>query len=155
MTTLLAIDTSASQCAVALVTEEGIRSNTSDPSRKAAQEVLPFLQALLAVSQLELSDLQGIAIASGPGSFTGLRIGVGIAQGLGAALEIPVLGISSLALMAWSAAKIQKSRQWLVAAPARDNEVYFAAYAIDAGIGCSVIGSEQVASLRFAAAVPS
>ncbi len=142
MTVLLAIDTSVA-CAVGVAQEQQLSCRSSLSARHAAQEVLALVDEVLADAELHLSQLEAIAVVTGPGSFTGLRIGIGAAQGLSAALQLPVIPISSLALQAWSASRNHAYEYWLVAQPARDGEVYFAAYQTSDS-GYRLIGTEQV-----------
>jgi tRNA threonylcarbamoyladenosine biosynthesis protein TsaB len=148
MKTLLLIDTSQSHTSVGLVAGDNITSASGEKSRQAAQEVLPLIDKLLLESGCKLNDLDGIAVVTGPGSFTGLRIGIGAAQGLGAALELPLLPLSALALNAWAAGQAENHSHWLVAIQARDPEVYFAAYRTHRVRGCELLGQEQVGDVE-------
>ena len=154
MTALLAIDT-ATSCAVGLVYQQRVFTRVSTSTRQAAQEVLTLVDAILAEANSELSRLNAIAVVTGPGSFTGLRIGIGAAQGLGHALQVPLIAVSALALQAWTAATIQAHRHWLVAQPARDHAVYFGVYEIDQGTGYRLLGREQMAEPAMLDTLPS
>lgn len=127
MSKLLVIDTASSQCWVALQTAGELLIERSAESRRAAQQLLPMIDRLLAKAGLAAADLSAIAVINGPGSFTGMRIGVGIAQGLAYACELPVVTISSLLASAASAAEREPHRFWLIAEAARDKETYFGA----------------------------
>lgn len=148
MKTLLCIDTSQSHTSVGIVAGNNITTASGEKSRQAAQEVLPLIDKLLLESGCELNDLDGISVVTGPGSFTGLRIGIGAAQGLGAALDKPLLPLSALALNAWAAGNADKHGEWLVAIQARDPEVYFAAYRTHPETGCELLGREQVGDVE-------
>jgi tRNA threonylcarbamoyladenosine biosynthesis protein TsaB len=78
-----------------------------------------------------LSDLDGIVFGKGPGSFTGLRITVGVVQGLGFGLQIPVIPVSTLACLAQGEFRESGATSVLVALSARQQEVYFGAYRIE------------------------
>jgi tRNA threonylcarbamoyl adenosine modification protein YeaZ len=97
MGVLLAIDTAAPRLALALL-RDGDRVDilVEDMATGQAERLFPALQELLARTGLAYADLTRIAVTTGPGSFTGLRIGLSAARGLGLALDIPVLGIPSL-----------------------------------------------------------
>lgn len=146
MSKILVIDTSQAKTGVGIFESGRVQAVFSDSSRQSAQEVLPLIQRLLDACGLQLTALDAIAVVTGPGSFTGLRIGIGVAQGLGASLERPLLGLSSLALLAFSAGMEHGLANWLVAQQARENELYFAAYRFDSTRGCVLAGREQVAS---------
>lgn len=120
----LALDTATEHLSLALTTPKGVVARDWHVGQKHAELTLPHLEALLADCGLSLSDLEGIAFGNGPGSFTGLRIGCGIAQGLAFALNIPALGISTLAALA-AACKHDRA---IACLDARMNQVYFAAY---------------------------
>lgn len=83
-----------------------------------------MIQELLTEAELTLHQIDGIAFGAGPGSFTGLRIACGVAQGLGYALNLPIVGISTLEAVAQQIGK----QKIIVAFDARMNEIYHAAY---------------------------
>ncbi len=103
MSNLLIIDTSTNVCTVILQSQNSVAVQQSEDSRSHGRFLLPAVNRLLFEQELELGDLDAIAVVAGPGSFTGIRIGVGVVQGLAAALEIPVILISSLEWLACSA----------------------------------------------------
>ena len=92
--------------------------------RRHSEILLPMIQEILAEGELTLQHLNGIAFGAGPGSFTGLRIACGVAQGLAYAADLPVVGISTLAAVAQ---KIGEQKV-IVALDARMGEIYHAAY---------------------------
>ena len=147
MSTILAIDTSSPVCSVALAVAGKVVTRQTPAERQAAQKLLPLVEALLSDQLLTLASVDAIAVVTGPGSFTGMRIGVGVAQGLSFAADCPVIGISALALTAVSGQRALPSsnQHWLVAEPARDGEVYFAAYHVAAAGQADLLGKEQVA----------
>jgi tRNA threonylcarbamoyl adenosine modification protein YeaZ len=104
MTTLLAIDTAAPRLALAIL-RDGDRLDTllEDMATGQAERLFPALDELFARAGVTYADLTRIAVTSGPGSFTGLRIGLSAARGLALALNIPVLGIPSLVALSLSA----------------------------------------------------
>jgi tRNA threonylcarbamoyladenosine biosynthesis protein TsaB len=97
MSVLLAIDTAAPRLQLALLRDDGrLETLAEDMATGQAERLFPALGALLAKAGAAYKDLTRIAVTTGPGSFTGLRIGLSAARGLGLALNIPVLGIPSL-----------------------------------------------------------
>ena len=89
-----------------------------------SQLILPQIQALLRDADTQLKDLQGIVFGAGPGSFTGVRIAAGVAQGLGFGAGLPVAGICTLQALA----EASGADKVLACLDARMGEVYFAAY---------------------------
>ena len=97
---LLALDTSTENCSLALWLDGEVVSRQELAGQRHSDLVLPMLAELLESAGLELRELDGIAFGEGPGSFTGLRIGCGVAQGLAFGADLPVLGISTLLALA-------------------------------------------------------
>ena len=100
--TLLALETSTSHSSVALLAEGRLQAEEFFPSQMSLGRTLPgHIQAVLATCGLGPEDLQGIAVAIGPGSFTGMRVGVATAKALAHGLEIPLVGIPTHETLAW------------------------------------------------------
>jgi tRNA threonylcarbamoyladenosine biosynthesis protein TsaB len=93
--------------------------------------ILKFIEKCLAESQLALQNLDLIAFAHGPGSFTGLRLAASVVQGLAAAHNIPIIPISTLQAMAQGAYETYQIEQVIVALDARVKEIYWGVYALD------------------------
>ncbi|MBV2132824.1 tRNA (adenosine(37)-N6)-threonylcarbamoyltransferase complex dimerization subunit type 1 TsaB [Pseudomonas sp. MAP12] len=155
MTTLLALDTATEACSVALLHEGRVFSRYEVIPRLHAQRVLPMVQELLAEAGIALAAVQAIAFGRGPGAFTGVRIAVGVVQGLAFALDRPVLPISNLAVMAQRAHREQGATQVATAIDARMDELYWGCYRLEqgemrlAGVE-AVLPPEQVALPRGA-----
>lgn len=133
MQTLLAIDTATECCSAALWVNGKLFQRSSVQARKHAELILPFIDELLSEAEVKKSDIQGLIVGQGPGAFTGVRIGVGVAQGLALALNVPVVAVSNLQTLAFVAYKqlnTDKQQTILVATDARMNEVYSAKYHI-------------------------
>lgn len=146
MNNILTIDTSSSRCSVALQFGDSCIEHVSDAERQSAQRVLPMVSELLSESGVNLAELDVIAVVAGPGSFTGVRIGVAVAQGLGMSHNIPVIPLSSLALLAFATMEETGCSHVLVCDEAREGEVYFAAYRhSDTFGGAELLGKEKVA----------
>lgn len=128
---ILALDASTEACTVAL--EEGDRrwSRFAVTPRGHARELLGMVEAVLTEAGLERHHIGLLGYGRGPGAFTGVRISVGVAQGLAWGLDIPVAGISTLAAVAQGARRQHGADRVLVAMDARMNEVYWAAFAAD------------------------
>jgi tRNA threonylcarbamoyl adenosine modification protein YeaZ len=93
----LAIDTSSNIVSVALSHKDEIRASlTWQTTQNHTIELLPNLVCLLQQAKVELGSIEAIIVAKGPGSFNGLRVGISTAKGLASALDIPLLGISTL-----------------------------------------------------------
>lgn len=140
--TLLAIDTSSSVCVLGVRNESQTWVDEAELGRSHSQEILPRIEALLSNAGIAKSAIQGIVYGQGPGSFTGLRIGIGVVQGLAYGLRVPVVGISSLKCLAQRVAK-EANHGALVALAARNTEVYFGAYCMGAE-GLELLGQEGV-----------
>ncbi len=130
MTTLLALDTATEACSVALLHNGQVFSRYAVIPRLHAQSILQMISEVLAEAGIAKTDLDAIAFGRGPGAFTGLRIAVGVVQGLAFALELPVLAVSNLAAIAQRAYREQGAKQIAVAIDARMDEVYWGCYAI-------------------------
>ena len=99
---LLALDTSTDQAGVAVIRGGRILAENNWRSGKNhSVELLPHLAALLAGLKIKLGETQGIAVALGPGSYNGLRVGISTAKGLALGLGIPVVGVSTLEASAY------------------------------------------------------
>ncbi|WP_440864210.1 tRNA (adenosine(37)-N6)-threonylcarbamoyltransferase complex dimerization subunit type 1 TsaB [Symbiopectobacterium purcellii] len=130
-TRILALDTATEACSVALWNDGQIFSLYEVCPREHIQRVLPMVQQVLAETGVTLNSLDALAFGQGPGSFTGVRIGIGIAQGLALGADLPMLGISTLATMAQGAWRRTGATRVLAAIDARMGEVYWAEYQRD------------------------
>lgn len=132
MTWILALETSTSTCGVALLCEENgsvdVQTRTLEGTAGHAASILPLISDLLKHAGLSKADLDAVAFGQGPGAFTGLRVACGVAQGIGMALNIPLLPVGSLVSAA--ARSLADSPRLLVPAlDARMEELYLACYA--------------------------
>ncbi len=101
--------------------------------RRQTERVLPMLEEILALAGCKLSQLDAIAFGQGPGAFTGVRVAVSVAQGLGFAADIPLIGISTLAASAHGAAVEHGDGNWLIGFDARMGELYLGGYKVTQG----------------------
>ena len=138
---LLAIETSGGSCSVALSRGGEIYLETEEAPREHARKLLPMVDRLLRVAGIAPADLDAIAYTSGPGSFTGLRIGFGVVQGLAFGCDIPVIGVSTLQCMACKMGRSIPASSGLVvpALDARMGEIYLGAYRLGAGLPDPVV----------------
>ncbi|MDH2325322.1 tRNA (adenosine(37)-N6)-threonylcarbamoyltransferase complex dimerization subunit type 1 TsaB [Cereibacter sp. SYSU M97828] len=98
---ILAFDTSAAHCAAALLSGGTLLAMVEEPMQKGqAERLMPLLEEVLASAGRKWSDLDAIAVGTGPGNFTGVRISVSAARGLSLGLGIPAIGITTLEAMA-------------------------------------------------------
>lgn len=101
---LAAIDTATRQASVALYDERGVLAESSwRTENRHSVDTLPVLEGLMRLQRLEPAALGAVAVASGPGSFTGLRIGMSLAKGLALALDVPIVGVPTLTVTAYVA----------------------------------------------------
>ena len=125
--TLLALDTSTTACSVALSIGREVREQYVVAPREHAQRLLRMVDSLLSEAGLDLSDLDAVAFGKGPGSFTGIRIAAGVAQGLAFGKSLPVIPVSSLAALAYGQYDTNPCHVVSVL-DARMQQVYWGAY---------------------------
>ncbi|MCZ4058288.1 tRNA (adenosine(37)-N6)-threonylcarbamoyltransferase complex dimerization subunit type 1 TsaB [Pantoea sp. LMR881] len=128
---ILALDTATEACSAALLNQHQIDARFEIAPRDHTQRILPLIEELLLAQQLELTALDALAFGRGPGSFTGVRIGIGIAQGLALGAALPMIGVSTLATLAQGAWRQHGATRVLAAIDARMGEVYWAEYQRD------------------------
>jgi tRNA threonylcarbamoyladenosine biosynthesis protein TsaB len=143
---ILAIDTSGEACSAALLTSAGITQRLASEPRRHGALILGMVHGLLAESGMVLSELDALAFARGPGSFTGVRIAVAVAQGLSFGADLPVVPVSTLAALAQGHHRRMAVRRSLVAVDARMGELYWGAFALDPGGLMRPGGPEEVAA---------
>lgn len=141
---LLAIDTTEAACSAALMVDNEINERFEIAPRRHSELILPMMEHLLADSGLQLSALDGLAFARGPGSFTGVRIATAVIQGVATASDLPVVPVSSLLALAQGAMREHGVDRVLAGFDARMNEVYWAACVADAEGLAELLGDESV-----------
>jgi tRNA threonylcarbamoyladenosine biosynthesis protein TsaB len=120
---ILAFDTSAAHCAAALLLPDRLILRHEPMEKGQAERLMPLLEEVLAEGGLVWGDLKALAVGTGPGNFTGVRIAVAAARGLALGLEIPAVGVTRLEALAYGL-----SRPLTVIEDARRGEVYVQAF---------------------------
>ncbi len=129
---LLAIDTTSNVATAAVVdATKCLGEITLNDSKTHSQKLMPIIDSLLTELNLEVKDLQGIAVSRGPGSFTGLRIGMATAKAMGHALDLPVYTVSALEGLAYNVPAFEGLICPII--DARRDQVYTAIFRIDNG----------------------
>ena len=130
MLPILAFDTSAAHCAAALLLPNRVIHRCEPMEKGQAERLIPLLEEVLSEGGLEWSDLKALAVGTGPGNFTGVRIAVAAARGLALGLGIPAIGVTRLEALAYGL-----PRPVLVLEDAKRGQVYAQLFTSDgAGI---------------------
>ena len=142
---LLALDTVTNRCSAALLYDGEILSAAKDQPSGHSQVAPGLIRELLDRAGIGINRLDGIVVDSGPGSFTGLRIGLGLAQGLAYGAGIPLAGICSLESLAFDAADEMRDEAGILALmDARMGQVYCSCYAVRGGLPVEKTGPSVV-----------
>ena len=123
---ILSIECTHAALSAAVKKDDVITEQKSADWRKAAEALVPLIEAVMAESALEKGDLDCIAISSGPGSFTSLRIGMSVAKGIAYGLGIPLIAVPTMPAMA--ASFLSEKGKVMAVIQARKEEYYFAVY---------------------------
>ena len=131
---ILALESSAKAASAALARDgELIDMEFRNDGLTHSKTLLPMAEQVLARAGLGMKDLDAVAVAHGPGSFTGIRIGVSAVKGLCWAAEKPAIGVSTLEAMAWNAENAAEGSVICCAMDARRNQVYNALFEFSDG----------------------
>lgn len=149
---ILCIETATNTCSVALCDSHGMLGiKESTEERSHASMLTVFIRELMAEQSIDASQLNAVAISLGPGSYTGLRIGVSVAKGMAYALNIPVVAVNTLESMYWSVKDLPSANTTDLFCPmidARRLEVYSALFNRDGNIvretGAHVIDAQHL-----------
>ena len=147
---VLAIDTALEACSAAVFDTDrgGITARESLPmARGHAEAVMPLIARVMDLAEIEFRELDRIAVTSGPGSFTGLRVGISAARGIALAAEKPAVGLSTLAGFAAPLIAEDDSTHVVAAIDARHDQVYLQVF----GIGGRTLVAPRMATVRDAA----
>lgn len=132
---VLAVETSTEYCSVALWQDGTVRERCELVGQKHSEVLLAMLDALLKAAGVKIKEVDGIAFGKGPGSFTGVRIACGVAQGLALGADVSVVGVCTLQALAEASGK----EKVIAALDARMGELYLAAYAKRNGAWVTVV----------------
>jgi len=133
---ILALDTSTEACSVALLRDQEVIERYEEAGRDAALHILPMVESVLAEAGCRLSDITALAAGIGPGGFTGVRLGVAVAQGLAFGAALAVVPVNTLETLAWPALRrAGDARGVLACLDARMGGIYWGCYRADATWG--------------------
>ncbi|MGO4448592.1 tRNA (adenosine(37)-N6)-threonylcarbamoyltransferase complex dimerization subunit type 1 TsaB [Phyllobacterium sp. TAF24] len=135
---LLALDTASTLCSVAVLDVETgtmLAAISEDIGKGHAEHLMAFIEQALNEAAISIGEIGKVAVSVGPGSFTGVRVGVSTARGFGLALKCPVVGISTLEALAYDARQTFAGRPVLSIIDARRDEIYAQFFASDGSIG--------------------
>ena len=125
---ILAIDTYTDIASVTLFKSGEFTSRVLSGVEKTSGHILNLCNEVFIESKTQLKEVDLISYSKGPGSFTGVRMCIGVVQGLSLSMQIPTMGFTTLELIGFKASQLTKSKKIAVALDARMGEVYWATY---------------------------
>jgi tRNA threonylcarbamoyladenosine biosynthesis protein TsaB len=125
---ILAIDTCTDIASVTLFKSGEFTSRVLSGVEKTSGHILKLCDEVFKESKTQLKEVDLISYSKGPGSFTGVRMCIGVVQGLSLSMQIPTMGFTTLELIGFKASQLTKSKKIAVALDARMGEVYWATY---------------------------
>ncbi len=141
---VLGIDTSTNSCSVAVVSKDGLMAElTLESNQTHARHVMKMVDQVLSLADIELYQLDGMAVTRGPGSFTGIRIGLSTVKGLAQALNKPVVTVSSLEVLAYQAPPV--GMPVIAMIDAFRSEIYMAMYKFENEQAVTLIDESVIA----------
>ena len=140
---LLAFETATEACSVAVYVDGQVHARHAIAPRRHAELALPWADALLAEAGVARSMLDAVACGRGPGAFTGVRLAIALTQGIALGLDLPVVGVSTLAALAQGAPT--DAARVVAAIDARMGEVYLGEFLRDADGCVSAAADERLA----------
>ena len=144
---ILAIDTCTEVASVTLFSSEVKITRVLTDIPKSSGHILKLCDKVFKEVREDLKDIDLISYTNGPGAFTGVRMCIGVVQGLSLSCEIPTLGFSSLELLGFRASKLLKKNKIALALDARMGEVYWAIYEKGIISGMKICKPEEVDNL--------
>ena len=143
---ILAIDTATEACSVALLNNDDCHEIFEIIPRQHTERILPMVDDVLQKGGVSLSQINAIAFNCGPGSFTGVRVGTSVAQGLAFSCDLPVVPVSSLAALAQYAYRQNQKENVLSTIDARMKELYWGCYQLKSGF-MELVSDEKVSAV--------
>ncbi len=131
---LLAIDTSGADCSAAIYDDEAgcvLAERQETIGKGHAEALMAMIDAVLVEAELDIKSIEKIGVVVGPGSFTGIRVGVSVARGFGVALGVPLCSVTSLETLAQAALQQDASKPVLCVMDAKRGQVYGQLFAPD------------------------
>lgn len=141
---ILSIDTSSNLCAVAVLEDTNlIKQNILDDTKNHSEKIMPVIAQTLQEANLNLKNIDLIVCDKGPGSFTGIRIGVATVMSFADSLNIPTIGISSLEALAYNAISNNEHTSFICSLiDAKNDNVYFELYSVSNGSPISIMPAD-------------
>ena len=128
---ILALDSSTEACSVALLNDDEVISRYEFLPKQHNQLILRMIDELMSEASLHFSQLDCLALSNGPGSYTGLRLSAGVVQGVAFANDLPVVLVSSLAVLAQGAVREYSASKVISALDARMGQLFWGVYALN------------------------
>lgn len=143
---ILSIDTSSNLCAIAVNKDINlIKENILNDTKNHSEKIMPVIAQTLEESNLSLNDMDLIVCDKGPGSFTGIRIGVATVMAFVDSLKIPAIGITSLETLAYNVILNKENSSFVCSLiDAKNDNVYFELYSTSNGIPVSILPAECI-----------
>jgi tRNA threonylcarbamoyladenosine biosynthesis protein TsaB len=145
---ILALETATEACSAALYLDGDIAERYQLAPQQHNKLILPMIESLLAEAGMALAQMDALAFGRGPGSFTGVRIAAGVAQGLAFGAELPVAPVSTLAALAQEVFAETAADHAFACIDARMGEVYWGVYRRDASGWAVLAGEESVCAAQ-------
>ena len=145
---ILAIDTCTEAASITLSISGQKTSRAILNREKSSSHILKLCNEVFSETNIELNEIDAIAYTKGPGAFTGVRMCVGVVQGLSLASDIPTMGFSTLELLGYKAASRLNSAKIAIAVDARMGEVYWAIYEHGLLLNERICGPDNVDKLN-------
>ena len=141
---ILSIDTSSNLCAVAVLEDSNlIKENILDDTKNHSEKIMPVIAQTLEEAKLQLNDIDLIVCDKGPGSFTGIRIGVATVMSFVDSLKLPAIGITSLEALAYNVILNEENPSFICSLiDAKNDNVYFELYSCSSSIPTSVLSAK-------------